>query len=192
MLKIQVLGNGFIPRGLGIAPRREPFKADLLLIQTILASPARFTINMFHPETGKIIEITNKNVMSLWEKYSNYESQQPPVVPGDKEETGDKEDFKEDEFEEDKSEDESENESEDKNEDKEDSLSVQMPIDEEEKVEATSNVSLHDEVEIKITHEETSTPIQPNVNETINVHNGNNSNNNYQNKSQKSQKNKKH
>ena len=130
--------------------------------------------------------------MSLWEKYSNYESQQPPVVPGDKEETGDKEDFKEDEFEEDKSEDESENESEDKNEDKEDSLSVQMPIDEEEKVEATSNVSLHDEVEIKVTHEETSTPIQPNVNETINVHNGNNSNNNYQNKSQKSQKNKKH
>ena len=46
MLKIQVLGNGFIPRGLGIAPRREPFKADLLLIQTILASPARFTVKL--------------------------------------------------------------------------------------------------------------------------------------------------
>jgi len=32
MLNIQVLGNGLIPRGLGLAPRLEPFPADYILI----------------------------------------------------------------------------------------------------------------------------------------------------------------
>lgn len=71
MLFIQVLGTGIIPRGFGLAPRKEPFKADLLLIQTILASPSKFTVNMLHPTTKRFVEITNKNVRTMYERYSD-------------------------------------------------------------------------------------------------------------------------
>lgn len=69
MLKIQVLGSGLIPRGYGLAPRVEPFPADLTLIQTIMATPG-LSVNMIHPDDGHIVAITNANIKRLWEKYS--------------------------------------------------------------------------------------------------------------------------
>jgi len=68
MLKIQVLGKGLIPRGYGLAPRKEFFKADLNLIQTILMTPG-LKVNMLNPEDDKIIAVTNANVKRLWERY---------------------------------------------------------------------------------------------------------------------------
>ena len=68
MLQIQVLGKGMIPRGYGLAPRKEFFKADLNLIQTILATPG-LTVNMLNPETKKVIPVTKANVKTLWNKY---------------------------------------------------------------------------------------------------------------------------
>ena len=68
MLQIQVLGKGLIPRGLGIAPRKEFFKADLTLIVTILNTPG-LKVNMLDTETNKIIPVTTANVRRLWDKY---------------------------------------------------------------------------------------------------------------------------
>lgn len=95
MLKIQVLGTGLIPRGYGLAPRVEPFPADLTLIQTIMATPG-LSVNMIHPDDGHIVAVTNANLKRLWEKYSGKvctatpaakavstppESKQPVVTP---------------------------------------------------------------------------------------------------------------
>ena len=68
MLKIQVLGKGMIPRGYGLAPRKEFFKADLTLIHTILQCP-NLKVNMLNPETNKIMPVTKSNVKTLWDKY---------------------------------------------------------------------------------------------------------------------------
>lgn len=89
MLKIQVLGAGLIPRGYGLAPRKEPFFADLTLIQTILATPG-LSVKMISPLDGHSVDITNGNIKRLWDKYSDYqvkttdtkpEAQTAPVVP---------------------------------------------------------------------------------------------------------------
>lgn len=68
MLKIQVLGKGMIPRGYGLAPRKDFFKADLTLIHTILQCP-NLKVNMLNPETNKIMPVTKTNVKTLWDKY---------------------------------------------------------------------------------------------------------------------------
>ena len=68
MLKIQVLGKGLIPRGLGIAPRKEFFPADFNLIHTILLCPG-LKVNMLCPENNKVIPVTNTNLKRLWDKY---------------------------------------------------------------------------------------------------------------------------
>lgn len=69
-LKIQVLGKGLIPRGLGIAPRKAPFNADLNLIQLILKTPG-LQVRMVHPETGQLMNVTTQTLQRLWDKYSD-------------------------------------------------------------------------------------------------------------------------
>lgn len=66
MLKIQVLGKGMIPRGYGLAPRKEFFKADLTLIHTILITPG-LKVNAIAGD--KIVELTKSNVKKIWDKY---------------------------------------------------------------------------------------------------------------------------
>lgn len=78
MLKIQVLGSGMIPRGLGIAPRLEPFKADFSLLGTILGT-AGLEVNYFNPATGKFEKLTKKNFRRVWDAYSNYKEDVKPV-----------------------------------------------------------------------------------------------------------------
>lgn len=88
MLKIIVLGKGLIPRGLGLAPRKEPFKADLTLIQTILATPG-LKVKMLHPEDGHLVDLTKSNLTSNWQKYSNYKKSgtDQAVLDGKKDKT---------------------------------------------------------------------------------------------------------
>lgn len=83
MLKIQVLGKGMIPRGYGLAPRTEPFSADFTLITTIMRTPG-LSVNMIHPETGRVIPLTNQNVKRMYDAHSNYKPKSnaaPAVSP---------------------------------------------------------------------------------------------------------------
>lgn len=68
MLNIQVLGNGLIPRGLGLAPRLEPFPADYTLICTIMQTRG-LEVKMVNPDDGKLIKLTPNNVKRMWDKY---------------------------------------------------------------------------------------------------------------------------
>lgn len=70
MLKIQVNGKGMIPRGFGLAPRKEPFAADLTLIGTILNTKG-LTVKFVNPETGKFQDLTKANVKKIWDRYAN-------------------------------------------------------------------------------------------------------------------------
>lgn len=69
-MKIQVLGRGLIPRGQGIAPRKEPFEADINTIKAIMQS-GEFKVNMLNPDTGKLIPLTNDNLMRMWAAYGH-------------------------------------------------------------------------------------------------------------------------
>ena len=70
MLRVQVLGSGLIPRGHGIAPKKEPFPADLRLIGLII-STAGLKINFVHPESGNLVELTRDNYQTMYKKYAN-------------------------------------------------------------------------------------------------------------------------
>ena len=65
MLKIQVLGHGLIPRGMGIAPRKEPFYADLNLIGLILQTPG-LSVN-YVTSLGTLQPLTTKNLKKVWD-----------------------------------------------------------------------------------------------------------------------------
>ncbi len=70
MLRIQVLGSGLIPRGHGIAPKKEPFPADLRLIGIIL-STGGLKVNFVHPNSGKLVPLTRENYQAMYTKYQN-------------------------------------------------------------------------------------------------------------------------
>lgn len=72
MLKIQVLGKGLIPRGYGIAPRKEPFSADKNLISLILRSPG-LSIKYISPVDGRAYDLDKNNFKRIWDKYSGKE-----------------------------------------------------------------------------------------------------------------------
>ena len=73
MLKIKVLGTGLIPRGYGLAPRKEPFMADLTLIQTILGTCPNLKVLYLNPISGKFDQLTKKTAKYVWDKFSDYE-----------------------------------------------------------------------------------------------------------------------
>ena len=74
-LKIQVLGKGLIPRGYGLAPRKDPFNADLTLIQTILSTPG-LIVNYIRPEDNKPVALDRNNLKRVWDKYNNHAKKQ--------------------------------------------------------------------------------------------------------------------
>ena len=78
-LMIQVNGTGMIPRGYGLAPRKEPFAAsDIHLINLILNTKG-LTVNFVNPETNQLQSVTNKNLKQIWDKYANYVPGSPTV-----------------------------------------------------------------------------------------------------------------
>ena len=84
MLRVQVLGSGLIPRGHGIAPKKEPFPADLRLIGLII-STAGLKINFVHPESGNLVELTRDNYQTMYKKYANKVYKKPEVEEKKKE-----------------------------------------------------------------------------------------------------------
>lgn len=79
MLKIQVFGRGMIPRGLGLAPRKNPFMADLSLIGIIMDTPG-LTVKYINPEDGRSVPLTRQNLKKVWEKYGKTKPN-PSAVP---------------------------------------------------------------------------------------------------------------
>lgn len=89
-LKIQVLGKGMIPRGYGLAPRKEPFMADRTLIATILATPG-LKVKYLNPNTNKFEGLTKDNFNRIYQAYNGVTAptkkvavtapQTPPVTP---------------------------------------------------------------------------------------------------------------
>ena len=80
-LMIQVNGKGMIPRGYGLAPRKEPFLAsDIHLIYLIL-NTAGLSIKFVNPKTNQLEDLTKKNMKKMWDTYANYKKQE--VKPQD-------------------------------------------------------------------------------------------------------------
>lgn len=79
MLKIQVLGNGLIPRGLGLAPRKNPFPADYTLISTIMNS-GNLRVNYLNPEDGRILPLNRTNLKRVWDKYADWDANHPQTT----------------------------------------------------------------------------------------------------------------
>ena len=68
MLKIQVLGKGLIPRGYGLAPRLNPFPADMILIGTILNTYG-LSVNYLNPDDNNMHPLTKENLKKIYNKY---------------------------------------------------------------------------------------------------------------------------
>lgn len=78
MLKINVLGTGMIPRGLGLAPRIEPFNADRMLIYTILNTKG-LSVNYFNPDKKRMEPLTKKNLQKVFDKYGDWQGSMDDV-----------------------------------------------------------------------------------------------------------------
>ena len=76
MVKIVVLGNGLIPRGKGIAPRKIPFEADLRLIKTIILTDG-LQVYMVNPETNAKIRVGLQNYEKV---YKTFEAKQTELL----------------------------------------------------------------------------------------------------------------
>ena len=72
MLKIQVLGNGMVPRLGRLGPIKDPFPADKTLIATIIAT-SRMKINYLDPKTNKMKPLSRDNLNEIWEMYGEAE-----------------------------------------------------------------------------------------------------------------------
>jgi hypothetical protein len=70
MLKIRVLGKGLIPRINVLAPRKDPFYADLTLIQLIMNTPG-LEVEYINPDSGNPIPLTRENMKRVFIDYGN-------------------------------------------------------------------------------------------------------------------------
>lgn len=96
MLDIVVLGHGIIPRGHGLAPKKDPFPADLNLINLIISTPG-LRAKAVNPTTGKLVPLNADNVLKLWNAYGSENAKKPvaakptpvtrPAVPQEREYT---------------------------------------------------------------------------------------------------------
>jgi len=68
MIPIRVLGRGLIPRGYGIAPRMNPFMADLTLVSTIMSTPG-LIVEYLNPDSGKSVKLTRENYQKIYKKH---------------------------------------------------------------------------------------------------------------------------
>ena len=71
-LKIQVNGSGLIPRGYGIAPRKEPFMANDIYFINLILNTKGLTVKFLNPETNSLQDVDRKNLKKIWDKYANY------------------------------------------------------------------------------------------------------------------------
>lgn len=81
MLNIVVLGEAvMIPRGYGIAPRKDPFKADLKLISLILKTGG-LEPYFINPDTGVKTRLTMENYERMYATYGTEKKAAQVVAP---------------------------------------------------------------------------------------------------------------
>lgn len=80
MVKIQVLGSGMIPRLGTIAPKLDPFDADLEFINLILSSGG-LRPRLVNPITNAKIDITSENAARLYKIWSDYKIPEKKAEP---------------------------------------------------------------------------------------------------------------
>ena len=93
---IQVLGVGLIPRGRGIAPRKDPFPATQKEIELIL-NHGTLIPKMYNPKTNAFIQITSSNFNKLWNAFAKETVPAKRIINSPKAETPKKEEPKREE-----------------------------------------------------------------------------------------------
>ena len=69
MIKVRILGHGLIPRGYGLAPRKEPLEIDWNFLN-ILLNNGSFKIQALVPDKKEFVDITIGNARKMYELLS--------------------------------------------------------------------------------------------------------------------------
>ena len=83
MVKIQVLGNGLIPRMGMLAPITEPFPVGRMTAATILQTSPNLTVNYLNPNDGKFHALTNQNITRVFDEFEDNEAAATVEVPAE-------------------------------------------------------------------------------------------------------------
>lgn len=81
MVKIQVLGNGLIPRMGMLAPITEPFPVGRMTAATILQTSPNLTVNYLNPNDGKFHALTNQNITRVFDEFEDDEAATTTEAP---------------------------------------------------------------------------------------------------------------
>lgn len=69
MIRVRILGKGLIPRGGGLAPKKEPIYVDLDYL-TILVYSRNLRIQYLNPDTDKFEDLLLSNFKKIYDKVS--------------------------------------------------------------------------------------------------------------------------
>ena len=83
MVKIQVLGNGLIPRMGMLAPITEPFPVGRMTAATILQTSPNLTVNYLNPNDGKFHALTNQNITRVFDEFEDDEAATTAEAPAE-------------------------------------------------------------------------------------------------------------
>ena len=83
MVKIQVLGNGLIPRMGMLAPITEPFPVGRMTAATILQTSPNLTVNYLNPNDGKFHALTNQNITRVFDEFEDDEAAATVEAPAE-------------------------------------------------------------------------------------------------------------
>ena len=83
MVKIQVLGNGLIPRMGMLAPITEPFPVGRMTAATILQTSPNLTVNYLNPTDGKFHALTNQNITRVFDEFEDDEAAATVEAPAE-------------------------------------------------------------------------------------------------------------
>lgn len=86
-LKIQVNGRGLIPRGYGLAPRKDPFMANDINLIGLILNTSGLSVKYVNPSNGRLEDLSKKNLKKVWDQYSNYTAPATPDQGEDKDKT---------------------------------------------------------------------------------------------------------
>lgn len=83
MVKIQVIGNGLIPRMGMLAPITEPFPVGRMTAATILQTSPNLTVNYLNPNDGKFHALTNQNIARVFDEFEDDEAAATAEAPAE-------------------------------------------------------------------------------------------------------------
>ena len=79
MIQVRILGSGLIPRGYGLAPRKEPIWVDFKFLSLLLYSQ-NLKVQVLDPEKDQFIDMTLFNAKKLYDKYNRTPEVKKPEV----------------------------------------------------------------------------------------------------------------